>query len=69
MQASDIRRIAVEASCDPRTVRAFLKGEANMGGLAASRIEAAMKKLDLKIPEPSSEETSSEASVAKRKSA
>lgn len=52
MQTHDIRRVAVEASCDIRTVRRYLDGKAKKGGLVAERISNAIDKLGL--PQPSS---------------
>lgn len=42
--AHDIRRIAVEAQCDPRTVERFLAGEDNKD-VTALRVRAAMQRL------------------------
>jgi DNA-binding LacI/PurR family transcriptional regulator len=39
--AAQIRRIAVEAACDPRTVARYLHGE-KVAGVARERIERAL---------------------------
>ena len=41
----DVRRVAVEAICDPRTVRKYLVTPADVRLSVRERIETAMKKL------------------------
>ena len=47
MDKKSIMRVAAEASCDPRTVERFAKGEP-VRALVEERIKAAMKKLKIK---------------------
>jgi hypothetical protein len=44
MHAHDIRRVAVEAPADPRTINAYLRGE-NVTPMARTRIERALRNL------------------------
>lgn len=72
MQMHDIRRVAVEASCDTRTVRRYLEGKVTKTGLVFERIAQAIDKLGLKkaaAPAPTSSngsESANETSSAKR---
>ena len=43
---ADIRKIAVEASADPRTVRRVLKGESTRS-MAAGRVRTVLRRLGL----------------------
>lgn len=57
----DLRRIAVEAICDPRTIVRYLRGE-SMSQLQATRIEQAFRALSLESllalrPAPRSDST------------
>jgi hypothetical protein len=45
----DERRVAVEAGCDPRSVRAYIEGRSQRSTTAA-RIEAALARLGLCPP-------------------
>ncbi len=47
LRAHDIRRIAVEAIVDERTVRAYLKDALRVRSTSAARITAAMQSLGL----------------------
>jgi len=47
MTEQDIRRVAAEAMCDPRTVKAYAEGR-RVYALTRERIESAIKKLKLK---------------------
>ena len=50
--AHQLRRIAVEAACDPDTVRKFLKGE-SLRSVSRVRIEAALERLGIPGPQNS----------------
>ncbi len=41
LEAAHVRRLAVKASCDPRTIKKLLKGE-RVTGLAGQRARAAL---------------------------
>lgn len=45
-----LRRLSVEASCDPRTIRAILAGR-QVKGLAGERARAALVKAGFVVPE------------------
>jgi hypothetical protein len=47
-----VTRLAVEADCDPRTALAVLEGKTVRQRVQA-RIEAAAKRLKMKLPKPS----------------
>jgi hypothetical protein len=49
LNAHDIRRIAVKAECDPRSVQKYLRSEA-VRQLVAARIERALRALDIAQP-------------------
>lgn len=49
IDAATLRRVSVEASCDPRTVLAVLKGESN-SGLAYERAKTALLAAGFKVP-------------------
>jgi DNA-binding LacI/PurR family transcriptional regulator len=51
LRAHDIRRIAVEAIVDERTVRAFLKDAQRVRSTSAARITAAIRALGLSAAE------------------
>lgn len=46
LSESEVRRIAVEASADPRTVRRVLNGQATRG-MASQRIAAVLRRMGL----------------------
>jgi hypothetical protein len=48
LNTKDVRRVAAEASCDYRTVQAYVDGKA-IRPLVKQRIEDAAKKLRLRI--------------------
>lgn len=47
MRDHEIREVAVEASCDPRTVKNYLRAKKPVQPLSAKRIEAAILRLGL----------------------
>lgn len=49
IDAATLRRIAVEASCDPRTVVAVLCGKTTRG-LAFERAKAALERAGFRVP-------------------
>ena len=49
LDAHDLRRVAVEAGCDPRTVTSYLNGNTVRGPVKA-RIADALRKLGLAPP-------------------
>ncbi|MFO0588818.1 MAG: hypothetical protein U0441_14810 [Polyangiaceae bacterium] len=51
LSAHDVRRLAVEAMCDPRTVISFMKG-APMKGTTRARLVKAALALGFKAPPP-----------------
>lgn len=48
MQAHNVRRVAVEAQCDPRTVTKYLGG-GEIRGFVGERIKQALEKFGLSI--------------------
>jgi hypothetical protein len=50
LSASEVRKIAVEASADPRTVHRVLSGQATKG-MASQRIAAVLRRMGL-LAEP-----------------
>lgn len=49
IDAATLRRVSVEASCDPRTVVAVLKGDSTHG-LAYERAKKALESAGFKVP-------------------
>jgi hypothetical protein len=49
IDAATLRRISVEASCDPRTIIAVLKGNSKRG-LAYERAKAALESAGFQVP-------------------
>lgn len=49
IDAATLRKVAVDAMCDPRTVMAVLRGE-TVRGLAYERAKEALKKAGFKVP-------------------
>lgn len=49
IDAATLRRISVEAGCDPRTVLAVLKGQSTRG-LAYERAKAALEAAGYQVP-------------------
>ena len=49
IDAATLRRVAVEASCDPRTVLAVLRGESTKG-MAYDRAKKALKGAGFRVP-------------------
>ncbi len=47
LTAHEIRRVSVQAACDPRSVRAFLKDPDSVRGTTAERVREALKALSL----------------------
>jgi hypothetical protein len=62
MMQHDIRRVALEASCDERTVRRYLQGCARKNALTSERIAEAIKRLSLQTGAPVSSEDSPDSS-------
>jgi hypothetical protein len=58
IDSATLRRVAVEAGCDPRTIRAVLAGETT-AGLAFERAKAALERAGFKVPASSSNGESS----------
>lgn len=50
IDAATLRKVSVEASCDPRTVLAVLKGDSTRG-LAFERAKAALVAAGYRVPE------------------
>jgi hypothetical protein len=49
IDAATLRRISVEASCDPRTIVAVLRGDTRRG-LAFERAKEALEKAGFQVP-------------------